>query len=122
MAEILTAGYEEIRKAVDPNETHSDFNVIELSDGTGTAVLRRTTSDSSVSVTSSTAANPYKLEITVNGDDGDVSLSQTFGGSTLFHTDTDGSEVTPEETFTDVTLEDSSDQLVVTHKVEIPQI
>lgn len=122
MAEILTAGYEEIRKAIDPNETHSDFNTIELSDDTGAAVLRRTTSDESVSVTSSTAANPYKIEITVNGDDSDVTLSQTFGGSTLFHTDADGNEVTPEESFTNVTLEDADDQLIVTHKVEVPQI
>lgn len=122
MAEILSLGYEQILKAIDPNGTHKDFNTIELSDDTGSAVLRRTTSDDSVSVTTTAGNNPMTLEITVNGDDSDVTLSQTFGGSTVFCEDVDGSEVTPEESFSNVTLEDEADQLVVEHDIEVPEI
>lgn len=122
MAEILSLGYEEILTAIDPNGTHRDFDTIELSDDTGAAVLRRTTSDASVSVTTTVGSNPMTLEITVNGDDSDVTLNQTFGGSTVFAEDTDGNEVTPEESFTNVTLEDTADQLVVEHDIEVPQI
>ena len=122
MAEINSAGYDELRKAIDPNETHQDFNVHELLDDNNSQIVRASTSDSTVEVSSATAANPFTLKSTIDGSDSRISLPQTFAGSRVFRADTNGENVTAIESHTNVTLESTDDQIVVEHDVEVPQI
>jgi len=121
MAEILNRGYESLRKGIDPNATAEKFNVIELTDS-GSGVLRLQLSDSRVTINSGTGANPYEIEVTVSPSDADVSAGQSFDGSRLYFEDVDGSQVTPIETYSSVTLNNSEDELTVRHQVKIPQI
>jgi len=122
MAEINSAGYDELRKAIDPNETHQDFDVHELLDDNDAQIVREATSHSTVEVASATAANPFTLQTTIDGDDSRITLPQTFAGSRVFRADTDGENVTAIESHTNVTLENSDDQIVVEHDIEVPQI
>lgn len=121
MAEILTNGYEALRAGIDPNATAATFDVIELTNS-GTGVVRLALSDSRVQVNSAAEANPYEIQVTITGSDSEISLPQTIDGSRLYEADTAGEEVTPIETFSSVTLDNSNDELVVRHQVEIPQI
>lgn len=122
MSEILESGYEELRRAIDPNQTHEDFDVQELLDDTDSQIVRESTGHDSVQVISGDAENPFTLQTTIDGDDSRITLPQTFSGSRVFKEDVDGSEVTEIESHTDVTLEQSDDQIVVEHDVEVPQI
>ena len=122
MAEIVEQGYVELRDAINPEQTHSDFNGIELLD-TGTAKVQATLSESRVSVTSNLGENPYTLQITVSPSDGDVAEGDSFNESTLYNGDPGtASAVTAVESFTGVTLDNTDDELVVDHNVEVPQI
>lgn len=122
MAEILEAGYEELRKAIDPTETHNDFDTHQLLDDADNEILRATIADGTVEIVSGTAENPFTIQSTINGDDGRFDLPQTFAASRLFTEDVDGSEVTEIEQHTDVTLEQDEDQIVVEHDIEVPEI
>lgn len=122
MAEVVTNFYEEVRKSIDPNTTGDDVDWIELLDDTDTQIIRVSTSDSRVSVTSGSASNPFTIEITVSPSDSDINTGQTFGGSRLWFADSAGNEATPIESFSDTTLDNTDDELTITHEIEIPQI
>lgn len=122
MAEINSNGYTSIRNWIDDRTTSDTWSVIELVDDTDTPVIRLTLSDSRVSIPSSQGANPYTLRIEVSPSDADISSGQTFAGSRIFKTDTNGDEVTPIENFSSVTLNNNDDVLVVRHDIEAPEI
>lgn len=107
---------------MDPRASSDNWDVIELVDDTDTAVIRLTRSDSRVSIPSSQGANPYTLRIEVSPSDADISSGQTFAGSRVYKTDTNGDNVTAIENFSAVTLNNSDDVLVVRHDIEAPQI
>lgn len=122
MAEINNQGYTSIRNNIDERATRDTFNVIELYDGTDTAVVRLTTSDSRVTIDSNQGDNPYVVRVEVSPSDADISSGQTFAGSALFREDTNGEDVTPIENFSSVTLDTTDDTLIVRHEVQAPQI
>lgn len=123
MAEINSTGYDSLRNNIDEQVgARETWNVIAVTDGAGTEVVRLTTADSRVSIVSATGANPYQLEVTLTGSDSDITLPQDIGGSKVYRADATGDDVTVEETTSTVTLENSSDQVVVTHDIEAPQI
>jgi len=122
MAEINSNGYTSIRNWIDDRTTSDTWRVIELLDDTDTPVIRLSLTDSRVSIPSSLGANPYTLRIEVSPSDADISSGQTFAGSRVFKTDTNGDEVTAIENFSSVTLNNNDDVLVVRHDIEAPQI
>jgi len=122
MAEINSNGYTSIRNWIDDRTTSDTWSVIELLDDTDTPVIRLSLTDSRVSIPSSLGANPYTLRIEVSPSDADISSGQTFAGSRIFKTDTNGDEVTAIENFSSVTLNNNDDVLVVRHDIEAPQL
>jgi len=122
MAEINSNGYTSIRNWIDDRTTSDTWSVIELLDDTDTPVIRLSLTDSRVSIPSSLGANPYTLRIEVSPSDADISSGQTFAGSRIFKTDSDGDEVTAIENFSSVTLNNNDDVLVVRHDIEAPQL
>ena len=52
MAEINSTGYTSLRNNIDERATRETWNVIEVTDGAGNAVVRLTTADSRVSIVS----------------------------------------------------------------------
>lgn len=122
MAEILSAGYTELLNAINPNATHDDFDGIELLNS-GTVQVQATTSDSRVTVTSNAGSNPYTLQITVSPSDSDVSSGDSFDQSKVYNgAPSSATAVTAAESFTSVTLQETDDELVVDHDIEVPQI
>jgi len=122
MAEINSTGYESLRNNIDERVAEETWNVIAVTDGAGTEVVRLTTADSRVSIVSTSGSNPYQLEVTLTGSDGDITTPQDIGGSKVYRADSAGEDVTVEETTSTVTLENSNDEVVVTHDVEAPQV
>lgn len=122
MAEINSTGYTSLRNNIDERATRETWNIIAVTDGAGTEVVRLSTSDSRVSIVSTQGNNPYQIEVTLTGGDADITTPQDIGGSKLYREDTNGEEVTTEETTSTVTLENDSDEVVVTHDIEAPQI
>ncbi|RZN61933.1 MAG: hypothetical protein EF811_04015 [Methanonatronarchaeia archaeon] len=121
-AELLERGYEEIRKAVNPDETHEDFNVLELVDDVDEPVVRLSDDDERVEVVSDPGENPYQLRISLSGDDAEVDLPETIAGGRFYCLDEDNEEVTEIGNFTVVTLEEDEDSVSVTGSIEIPEI
>lgn len=122
MAEVLTQAYTEILNFINPNGTGNTFDGIELLD-TGTSQVQATTEDSRVTVTSTAGDNPYTLQITVSPSDSDVDSGDSFNESVIYNGDpSTGSAVTENESFTSVTLQETDDELVVDHDIEVPQI
>ena len=122
MAEINSTGYTSLRNNIDERATRETWNVIEVTDGAGNAVVRLTTADSRVSIVSTQGNNPYQIEVTLTGGDSDITTPQDIGGSKVYRSDSNGDDVTVEETTSTVTLENASDEVVVTHDIEAPQI
>lgn len=122
MAEINSTGYESLRNNIDERVAEETWNVIAVTDGAGTEVVRLTTADSRVSIVSTSGSNPYQLEVTLTGSDGDITTPQDIGGSKVYRADSAGDDVTVEEITSTVTLENSNDEVVVTHDVEAPQV
>jgi hypothetical protein len=117
MAEILTAGYEDIREHI-----IDTWIWIELRDEIGDPVVRLSTADPRVSFTSlDPTVNPIELVITVEGADGDIPVPTTFRYSAIFNVGTLGSPFSVEE-FTQFTINAPEDQLTVRHRIQVPQI
>lgn len=116
MAEITSAGYQDIRDHVEATWTYH-----ELRDGSAAAIVRLALSDSRVTWTH--AANAQTLELTtiITGSDVDITLPQTFAASALYKVATSGSALS-EESFTQFTIEATNDQLTIKHRVEIPRV
>lgn len=123
MAEINSNGYESIRNWIDDRTSSDTWDTIELLDDDDDPVIRLVRGDNSrVSIPSSEGDNPYTLRIEVSPSDSDIDSGQTFAGSRIFKTDTDGDEVTEIESFSSVTLNNDDDVLVVRHDIEAPEI
>jgi hypothetical protein len=117
MAEITTAGYENIRQHI-----LDSWIWIELRDDTNTPVLRISTSDPRVAWTSlDPTTNPLELVITIEGADVDVPVPTTFQYSAIYDVNTAGDAYSV-ESFTVFTISANEDQLTVRHRIEVPQI
>lgn len=126
--ELTNAGYESIRDLVRSAATApAQWDYIALIDDTGSEVTRVSiTGDSRASWSeedqdSDATDETMTATITVTGGDSDISTPVTIVESRLFDVSTGGSSLS-EDTFTQATLEASSDQLKVEHKVEVPRV
>lgn len=122
--EINDNGYESLRRFVDEriDSTDEEWNTIEIVDDTDTAILRVDTSDSRLEYDSTEDDNPIVLRLEVSGDDSEISLPETISGFQVYYEDEDGSDVVDIINFTDVTLEEEEDTLVVFAEIELPEI
>ncbi len=117
MAEILAAGYENLRQHI-----LDTWIWIELRDDLGDPVVRLDVSDSRVAWTSTDpTTNPLELVITVEGADADIPVPTTFRYSAIYNVGVSGSAFSVEE-FTQFTISANEDQLTVRHRIQVPQI
>ena len=119
MAEITEAGYQVIRDLI---ESTSGYGYIELQEADGTPWERLVIDTDARCVWSHAAsAQTLELTITIRGDDADVTLPQEFGKSVFFAGASGGSALST-ETFTTATLENETDELVLKHQIQVPEV
>lgn len=126
--ELTEAGYESIRDLVRSAATApAQWDYIALIDDTGSEVLRvSVTGDSRASWSEedqdvSGTDETMVATITVSGGDADITTPVTINESRLYDTNSGGSSLS-EDTFTNATLQASSDELTVEHRIEVPQV
>jgi hypothetical protein len=126
--ELTNAGYESIRDLINSSRTSpAQWDYIALVDDGGNEVIRTqisndadaswSTDDQDGDSTSETMVVTY----TITG--ADVSTPVTIVKSQLYDDASgSGAPVLSEDSFTSATLDADSDELTVTHKVEVPKV
>ena len=117
MAEVTTAGYQDVRDYLEANWVY-----IELRDDADNPVMRLDTTDERVEWTHESEDQVLVLKVTLQGDDEDVTLPQKFEGSVIYKQAEGGDALTPVESFTIFEMAAEEDQLTVKHKLEVPQV
>lgn len=125
MVEILTAGYQSIRDFVNSSATiPNEWDYIAVYDDTGSEVTRVSiTGDSRCQWLDADGDNVLKIEFDITGSDSDISLPVTLEQSAVWD-DTSansGNQISAKESFASATLNQSGDNVVVTHTINIPQ-
>lgn len=123
MAELTTAGYQSFRDYLNSSTTTPDaWDYIEIYDDAGSVVTRVSiTGDSRCQWLDADGDNILKVEFDITGSDGDISMPVTLQKSAIWNAATDGSQVTAKEQFANATLNQSGDNVTVTHTIEVPQ-
>lgn len=116
MAEITSAGYQDIRDHVEATWTYH-----ELRDGVAAAIVRLPLSDPRVTWTHTVNAQTLELTTIITGSDVDITLPKTFAASALYKVASAGNALSV-ESFTQFTIEATNDQLTIKHRVEIPRV
>ena len=119
MADITTAGYQLLRDFI---ESGTGYAYIELQTAAGVTWERlQISADARCVWTHAPAAQTLELTITISGDDADVTLPEEFGKSVFFAGASGGSALST-ETFATATLEHEDDELVIKHRIEVPEV
>lgn len=117
MAEITTAGYEDLRAYVAANWTHIAFR------SAGGELFRLPLTDPRVQIESAAGANPVTIRADLAGDDTELgALPVTIQATQLFKGAVGGSGMTAVESFAPFTFGAESDTCTFRHHVEIPEI
>lgn len=117
MSELTADGYQTIRDYVRSNWSH-----IEIYDDNGNAVTRvDIDGDNRSQWYDEDGDNVLKVEFDVTGSDGDVSLPVTLQKSAIWDSGSGGNQVTVKEQFANATLNQSGDNVTITHTINIPQ-
>lgn len=123
MAEILSSGYQTLKDYANSSATTpGEWDYIEIYDDTGTAITRVSiTGDSRCQWLDADGDNTLKVEFDVTGSDSDISLPTIIASSAIWNSSSGGSQITAKESMADVTLNQSGDNVVITHTLKIPQ-
>jgi hypothetical protein len=125
MGELLTSGYQTIRDfANSSNTTPNSWDYIELYDDSQNAVTRVSiTGDARCQWLDVDGDSVLKVEFDVTGSDGDIPLPTTIQYTALFNDTSanNGKQITALEQFAQATLNQSGDNVTITHTVNIPQ-
>lgn len=116
--EITAEGYLDIRNYI---ESASGWPWVEVRDDTSTPWGRFNTTDPRVEWTHEVGANPLELSISLTGSDADMTLPETFAEVAFFKEEI-GGDALAAGPITNVTLEQTTDQLVIKAQVEVPEI
>jgi len=122
MGEVTENGYQTLRDLIDGTDTGRSWDWHSILDDEDSEVTRVDPSDSRSEWTHDDDSQTLVRETTLTGDDDDVSTPVTLNASALHETETDSDNLTPEESFTDATIEQEDDEVKVTHEVEVPQV
>lgn len=118
MAEFSSAGYQAVRDDIQAN-----WSYVELRDNTGTPIIRIPGTDPRLSWTHTAGAQTLKRQALIKGSDSDISslLPKTFASMALFNVASGGNALAV-ESFTNFTMESTSDQLTVVMNMEVPKV
>jgi len=86
-----------------------------------TPIVRLNVSDARVTWTHAPGAQTLELTTIITGSDSDIQLPQTFAASAIYKVATVGDALSV-ETFTQFTIEATSDQLTIKHRIEVPRV
>jgi hypothetical protein len=123
MSELTAAGYQTFKDYLNSSATTpGEWDYIEIYDDTGSVVTRvSVTEDSRCQWLDADGDNILKVEFDVTGSDGDISLPVTLQKSALWNASTGGSQCTVKEQFANATLNQSGDNVTITHTISVPQ-
>lgn len=123
MPEIDDSGYEDFRRVVNSSLTAPDqWDYISVRDDAGSEIFRVSiTGDSRAQWnTSDASSDTQECEITVSGDDSEISLPETISGSALYEVDSGGTARSVDDSMADATMEAAADEVIITHTIEGP--
>jgi hypothetical protein len=114
---IESAGYTDLRSYVESNWT-----TIALLDTNNSEITRiDLQNDSRVTLVSDSATNPLEYQIKITGSDSDISLPVTIDTTEVYKSSSATTRMGA-DTYADATLQESGDELTLTHQVALPQV
>lgn len=121
--EITEAGYQSLRNLIDSSATISDqWDYIALIDDAGNEVTRVSiTGDSRTSWQHAAGDQVLQVRFEITGSDADIPLPVTIVESRL-HDTSSGGDILASDTFYDMAFSSDSDQGLVEHYIEVPQV
>lgn len=123
MGELTTAGYQSLRDFANSSASiPNEWDYIELYDENSSAVTRVSiTSDSRCQWLDVDGDNILKIEFDVTGSDSDIPLPTQLESSAIWDAASGGSQISQKEQFATTIINQSGDNVTITHSVKIPQ-
>ena len=119
MAELTSQAYQSIRKFVNSS---TGWDYIELYDDAGNAVTRVSINgDSRCQWLDEDGDKTLQIEFDVTGTDGDIPIPTTLKYSAIWDSLSGGRQITVKEQFAEAVINQSDDNVVITHSIDIPQ-
>ena len=119
MAELTSDAYLSIRNYVNGS---GGWDYIELYDDAGNAVTRVSINiDSRCQWLDEDGDKTIQIEFNVTGSDGDIPIPTTLKYSAVWDWSSGGLQITVKEQFAEAVINQSGDNVVITHSIDIPQ-
>ena len=125
MAELTSDAYQSIRDFVNSSTgVPNDWDYIELYDDAGNAVTRVSITgdgDTRCQWLDVDGDKTLQIEFDVTGSDGDIPVPTTLKYSAVWDSANGGRQITVKEQFAEAVINQSGDNVVITHSIDIPQ-
>ena len=123
MAELTSDAYQSIRDFVNTStEVPNDWDYIELYDDASNAVTRVSiTGDGRCQWLDEDGDKTLQIEFDVTGSDGDIPIPTKLKYSAVWDSESGGRQITVKEQFAEAVINQSGDNVVITHSIDIPQ-
>ena len=123
MAELTSDAYQSIRDFVNTStEVPNDWDYIELYDDASNAVTRVSiTGDGRCQWLDVDGDKTLQIEFDVAGSDGDIPIPTKLKYSAVWDSESGGRQITVKEQFAEAVINQSGDNVVITHSIDIPQ-
>ena len=123
MAELTSDAYQSIRDFVNTStEVPNDWDYIELYDDASNAVTRVSiTGDGRCQWLDVDGDKTLQIEFDVTGSDSDIPVPTTLKYSAVWDSANGGRQITVKEQFAEAVINQSGDNVVITHSIDIPQ-
>jgi hypothetical protein len=123
MSELTSDAYQSIRDFVNSSTgVPNDWDYIELYDDASNAVTRVSiTGDGRCQWLDVDGDKTLQIEFDVTGSDGDIPIPTTLKYSAVWDSASGGRQITVKEQFAEAVINQSGDNVVITHSIDIPQ-
>ena len=123
MAELTSDAYQSIRDFVNTSTgVPNDWDYIELYNDAGNAVTRVSIiDDSRCWWLDEDGDKTLQIKFDVTGSDSDIPIPTTLKYSALWDSASGGLQLTVKEQFAEAVINQSGDNVVITHSIDIPQ-
>ena len=123
MAELTSDAYQSIRDFVNSSTgVPNDWDYIELYNDAGNAVTRVSIiDDSRCWWLDKDGDKTLQIRFDVTGSDGDIPVPTTLKYSAVWDSASGGRQITVKEQFAEAVINQSGDNVVITHSIDIPQ-
>ena len=123
MAELTSDAYQSIRDFVNSSAgVPNDWEFIELYDDESNAVTRVSINiDDRCQWLDEDGDKTIQIEFNVTGSDGDIPVPTTLKYSAVWDSASGGRQITVKEQFAEAVINQSGDNVLITHSIDIPQ-